>query len=364
MVDADIDVDTKTKLWPEVRVICVYNFKGGVAKTTTTHSLIDSIKIERKIMVFDLDSQCNLTSLLNENIKRIMERIEEDKGEEDEDIDEELIREPDNNVYKLWLKAVEQGTGFMEEASGSQKDVIKTILKIKEKNGYSFVPGTRKLYNIESWLNRRQETLRDRFALVNIILRLAVRSGYDSVLIDMNPGDSLLNRTLLHRADFIVTPTFLDHSSICSTYDFICQNTRDINKIGKTVTERYDDEMPKPLVCVTKYKKSLWDNVWKLNRAHKPWIKILNKFCLGKAGCMLLCEQLEADAQRAKGFNSIYEIESAGSETQKIDLYKVYVDDVVKMIFDDDTDVTRLSIDVKVCTNVVKDISDDEEDED
>lgn len=42
--------------------ICLFNHKGGVSKTTTTFNLGWSLAaLEKKVLIVDLDSQCNLT---------------------------------------------------------------------------------------------------------------------------------------------------------------------------------------------------------------------------------------------------------------------------------------------------------------
>ena len=45
--------------------ICLFNHKGGVSKTTTTFNLGWSLAaLEKKVLIVDLDSQCNLTGLV------------------------------------------------------------------------------------------------------------------------------------------------------------------------------------------------------------------------------------------------------------------------------------------------------------
>jgi chromosome partitioning protein len=45
--------------------ICLFNHKGGVSKTTTTFNLGWSLaELNKKVLMVDLDSQCNLTGIV------------------------------------------------------------------------------------------------------------------------------------------------------------------------------------------------------------------------------------------------------------------------------------------------------------
>ena len=45
--------------------ICFFNHKGGVSKTTTTYNIGWALsKLGKKVLMVDLDPQCNLTGLV------------------------------------------------------------------------------------------------------------------------------------------------------------------------------------------------------------------------------------------------------------------------------------------------------------
>ena len=47
------------------KTICLFNHKGGVSKTTTAFNLGWSLaNLDKKVLLVDLDSQCNLTGLV------------------------------------------------------------------------------------------------------------------------------------------------------------------------------------------------------------------------------------------------------------------------------------------------------------
>lgn len=55
-----------------MKVISIINQKGGVGKTTTAHNIASGLRLkDKKVLLLDLDAQCNLTFALKGNNKNI-----------------------------------------------------------------------------------------------------------------------------------------------------------------------------------------------------------------------------------------------------------------------------------------------------
>ena len=65
-----------------MKIVTLYNHKGGVSKTTTTFNLARYLKKQgKKVLVVDADPQCNMTELLMCNIIAELDEEAETTGE-------------------------------------------------------------------------------------------------------------------------------------------------------------------------------------------------------------------------------------------------------------------------------------------
>lgn len=143
------------------QVIAILNFKGGVGKTTTAINLAAALhRRKKKVMVIDIDFQCNATSTLG-------------------------FRPSDgDSIYELFtVKETE-------------------TLPIYEKEpGFDYIPSSKNMKNFNELMssrNRREYILKK---MVDIF-----RHDYDYIFIDCPPNGGLLNTNAMCAADSIIIP--------------------------------------------------------------------------------------------------------------------------------------------------------------
>ena len=172
------------------KIIELFNHKGGVSKTTTTFHLAWKLtQKDKKVLVVDGDSQCNLTGMF--------------LGESFDD-----YYENDNTKYMNIKDAVKMAfTGRPQPI-----EAIECPVHCKNPNLY-IVPGHMDLSEFESSLSLAINSNNAIVTLQNLpgsfyelIKKCCEKYSIDYVFIDMNSGLSAINQTFFAYADVIIVP--------------------------------------------------------------------------------------------------------------------------------------------------------------
>lgn len=199
--------------------ISVFNNKGGVGKTTLTFHLAHALALlQKKVLIVDLDPQCNLTilSLRDERLFKTWDDEETyipDFGEF-----EELELQQRNSLLKktrsthFLLKATEDG----------QTDIEDTPPPIELSSGVWLLPGRLTLHSYEDKIGERWSNaykgdplgVRTITQVRTIAKRYAEEFGYDYIIFDTSPSLGMLNRVILSMADGFIIPCLPDKFSL------------------------------------------------------------------------------------------------------------------------------------------------------
>lgn len=179
-----------------MKIISLFNHKGGVCKTTTVYHLGWKLMQKgKKVLLVDTDSQCNLS----------LTSIGESEFEHF------IIDQPDNNLKSS-----------LDVAFKSKPQLIPTpdCVRIKGLDDLYLLPGSFDITEFEVQLGISFQ-LSNSFSTMSslpgsfyyLIKKCAEKFDIDYVLIDMNPSLSAINQDLISISDYFILPTSPDYFS-------------------------------------------------------------------------------------------------------------------------------------------------------
>jgi len=204
-----------------MKVISVFNNKGGVGKTTLTFHIGHALsEMGNKVLMIDADPQCNLTiySIEEEKIHFIWEQedpfIDEGFESQRKKISQhefDGLNASPRSLHYL-VKPAEEGTGELE--------VIPPPFKLTD--SLDIIPGRLTLHFFEEKISSRWTDLYrgEPLALRTItkIRELAERysevHSYDYVIVDTSPSLGALNKSVISTVDGFFVPALPDLFSL------------------------------------------------------------------------------------------------------------------------------------------------------
>jgi chromosome partitioning protein len=199
------------------KAICLFNHKGGVSKTTTTFNLGWSMAEKgKKVVIVDLDPQCNLTGLvLGFNAV-------------DEEHMDAFYLNRENLTLQPMIAALIAGAtpeNFLQTNDGKP---------LRTKNEKLFLlPGHLTLSDLDSQINVALKIASGVPIMRNVpgglpkLLRLIADGiGADYLLYDLSPNVGALNEVMLMSSDYFIVPT---------SPDYFCLQA--VNSLEKNITK-------------------------------------------------------------------------------------------------------------------------------
>jgi cellulose biosynthesis protein BcsQ len=201
-------------------IVTVFNNKGGVGKTTLTYHLAHALgELGKKVLLIDLDPQCNLTIF-----SMGMEEIHNIWAAEDPFVDDfaaarasisqkefDKITKKTRSVHFI-LKPTEDGTAELE----NQPQPFKLAENV------DLIPGRLTLHLFEAKVGERWSgiyqgdplAIRTGTRVRKLAYDYAQIHGYEIVILDTSPSLGSLNRNLLSLADGFIVPCMPDLFSV------------------------------------------------------------------------------------------------------------------------------------------------------
>lgn len=180
------------------KVICIVNFKGGVAKSTTTYNLGVALwTLGKRVLLIDTDAQCNLSGLIG---------FDHTEG--------------DATFYE-WMINDDQPMPIYEQYPG-----------------LFYIPASGELSNIESYLMNRRNREKVLAKKIQPYLQPLPdgTSRFDYVLIDCAPKDGIVNDNAMSASDYVLIPTECSGFSLQGMQNLLFS----INDVKENLNEKLD----------------------------------------------------------------------------------------------------------------------------
>ncbi len=221
-----------------MKIITLYNHKGGVSKTTTTFNvatfLADSGK---KVLMVDADPQCNLTEI---SLARLIEQL--DSKAESSEVDD-VPELPGTSILDALNQRIKGDAAFID---------IKKIRTVEVSKNLHLIRGSVDLSSIEDDLaeahvqrmSMRTNLMRTYVSIGDFLVRLAEKDKFDYIFIDVGPSSGALTRAFFLACDAYFIPVAPDRFNVqaIGTLSHILQ--RWIKEHDQVISQYEDLNMP------------------------------------------------------------------------------------------------------------------------
>lgn len=205
-----------------MKIVSIFNNKGGVGKTTLAFHLSWILsEMGKKVLMIDLDPQCNLTicGIDEEDLEQIwneedvfIDDFENARNNIGDEIYGELANRP-RSIHYL-LKTTEDGIDDIDDSQ------LPPAIQLNDNLG--LVPGRLTINSFENAISRRWNDLyqgdplaiRTVTKIRSIAEAYAERDGYDFVLVDTSPSLGTLNKVIISTVDGFIIPCLPDMFSL------------------------------------------------------------------------------------------------------------------------------------------------------
>lgn len=188
-----------------VKIVTLYNHKGGVSKTTSSFNLASYLANHgKKVLLVDADPQCNLTEIaLATTIEKLDAKATTAK----------IPELPGSSVLDALNQRIKGDAAFID---------ISKIKTHKIDDGLFLLRGSVDLSSVEDDLAEahiqrlamRTNLMRTYVAIGDFLTRLAEKESYDYIFIDVGPSSGALTRSFFLACDLFFIPVAPDRFNV------------------------------------------------------------------------------------------------------------------------------------------------------
>jgi cellulose biosynthesis protein BcsQ len=301
----------------KMKIMSIFNNKGGVGKTTLSFHLAHILAgLGKKVLLMDMDPQCNLTIQCIEENK--IQSIWEKEDDFIEDFRSARNATSTDKYLNLFTEPRSLHFSLKQTEDGLEDSEDKAPIPIKIRDNLDLLPGRLTLYKYENkiaelWkgvFSGDPQSIRTIMKPRNIATAMDTTHGYDFVLIDTSPSLGILNKTLLSTSDFFIIPCMPDLFSlygIRNIGDSLKTWKRDFDTIRSLLSDKKRELLPQKFVTFLGYtlynssKRSNAKNELGLSKTHNYWAEQIPATLLKFIPNELIINSPQIDIKRSIG---------------------------------------------------------------
>jgi chromosome partitioning protein len=192
-----------------LKIITLYNHKGGVSKTTTTFNLATYLADKgKKILMVDADPQCNLTGIALAPIIEEMDAAAVINGTSDD------VQElPGTSILDALNQRIRGDAAFIDLAKIKTTKVRANLYLLRGSVDLSTIEDDLAEAHVQR-MSMRTNLMRTYVAAGDFLFRLGEAENYDYIFIDVGPSSGPLTRTFFLICDAFFLPVAPDRFNV------------------------------------------------------------------------------------------------------------------------------------------------------
>ena len=189
-----------------MKIVTLYNHKGGVSKTTTTYNIAKYLKNkDKKVLVVDADPQCNMTEMLLCDVIEKMDEEAEKTGE---------IKElPGTSLLEILEPRFDGEVPFVQIEKIQVVNIDTKLSLIRGDVSLNKLEDTMAEAHSQRFANKIHEK-RNYVALGDMLERYGEKEDLDYILIDVGPSSGALTRSCFLACDAFMIPMSADRFNV------------------------------------------------------------------------------------------------------------------------------------------------------
>ena len=263
-----------------MKIISLFNNNGGVGKTTLAYHLANVLaEMGKKILIMDLDPQCNITICCIdqkqiENIWKNEDGFIDDYESACATLSSKKMQEYNkrNHSIHYLLKPTEDGLSEIPNDQLSEPIHLSKNLDL--------IPGRLTVYQYESFISERwSQTYQGNPLAIRTITRIRKLAetygsiyGYDFIIIDTSPSLGALNKVIISTVDGFIIPCLPDMFSLYGIRNIgnsLKQWYKDFNTIYSLISDEKRSLFPSNFVHFLGY--TIYNAKKYAGKTNSPW---------------------------------------------------------------------------------------------